>query len=75
MPPGAARAELTDIFWQWRRHVTVQVRTAKAARPPADDLRQVPADAVEREWAKAREYEAARQQRERAANYKITGHT
>jgi len=29
-------------------------------------LKRVPEDAVEREWAKAREYEAARQQRERA---------
>jgi hypothetical protein len=30
------------------------------------ELKRVPEDAVEREWAKAREYEAARQQRERA---------
>ena len=31
MPPGAARAELTDIFWQWRTHVTVQVRAGARA--------------------------------------------
>jgi len=31
MPPGASRAELTDIFWQWRRHVTVQVRATGRA--------------------------------------------
>ena len=31
MPPGPARAELTDIFWQWRTHVTVQVRAGARA--------------------------------------------
>jgi len=32
MPRGLARAELNDIFWQWRRHVTEQVSLATGAR-------------------------------------------